>query len=440
MHGPMFLNRADAGHRLAKALEPLRDEHPVVLALPRGGIPVAVEVARFLGAPLDVIIVRKLGLPFQPELGFGAIGEGGIRLLDRDLVLRAHLTDRDVAEVVAREQRELDRRVRLYRGQRPPRDVVDRTVVIVDDGLATGGTARVAVQVVREMGARRIVLAVPVAPLETVRELEAEGDRVVCLVTPTPFYGVGQSYEDFRQTSDHEVTELLGRAGSDGTAEVTPASPGAPTDIDIPIGRIALEGSLAIPHGASGMVLFAHGSGSSRHSPRNQTTATSLRTCGFGTLLFDLLTSRESSERRNVFDIELLAGRLLAATRWLRRRPDIGGLPIGYFGASTGGGAALWAAADPGNDVSAVVSRGGRPDLAGARLLDVRCPTLLIVGAADVDVIELNRSAAARLRCPWQLAVVPGATHLFEEPGALEEVDRLAAQWFQDHIVKGGRR
>ncbi len=425
---------------MAKALESLRDEDPVVLALPRGGIPVATEVARTLGAPLDVIIVRKLGLPFQPELGFGAIGEGGIRLFDRGLVLRAHLTDRDVAQVVAREQRELDRRVRLYRGQRPPRDVVGRTVVIVDDGLATGGTARVAVQVVRAMGARRIVLAVPVAPLETVRELEAEADQVVCLVTPTPFYGVGQWYEDFRQTSDREVIELLRRAGTDGTTEVTPASPGELSDIKIPVGQIALEGSLVVPPGASGVVLFAHGSGSSRHSPRNQRTAASLRSCGFGTLLFDLLTFPESSDRRNVFDIELLAGRLLAATRWLRNRTEIGVLPLGYFGASTGGGAALWAAAEPGNDVSAVVSRGGRPDLAGSRLPDVRCPTLLIVGGADADVIELNRSAAGSLRCPWRLAVIPGATHLFEEPGALEEVDRLAAQWFQDQFVKGDHR
>jgi predicted phosphoribosyltransferase/dienelactone hydrolase len=439
MRRPPFLDRTDAGRRLAKELEPLRNECPVVLALPRGGVPVAAQVARSLGAPLDVIIVRKLGVPFQPELGFGAVGEGGIRLLDRALIRRARLTDRDVAEVEANERRELDRRVRLYRGQRPPRNVADRTVVIVDDGLATGG-ARVAVQVVRAMGARRIVLAVPVAPSETVRELESEADQVVCLVAPTPFSGVGQWYEDFRQTSDDEVAKLLRKAGSDQTSEDTPPALGVSSDVAIPIGGVTLNGFLAVPPGASGLVLFAHGSGSSRHSLRNQTTAASLRSRGFGTLLFDLLTSRESSDRRNVFDIELLADRLLAATRWLRARPDVGGLPLGYFGASTGGGAALWAAADPGNDVSAVVSRGGRPDLAGARLSDVRCPTLLIVGGADVEVIGLNRRAGARLRCLWRLAIVPGATHLFEEPGALEEVDRLASQWFQDLLVHGARR
>jgi putative phosphoribosyl transferase len=226
--GPAFQNRSDAGRRLAKELEPLASVHPLVLALPRGGVPVAAEVARSLGAPLDVIVVRKLGVPFQPELGFGAIGEGGIRILDRDLIRRAQLTGPDVANVEAKERRELDRRVHMYRGERPPPDVVGRTVVIVDDGLATGGTARAAVQVARAMGARQIVLAVPVAPPDTVRELEGEADRVICLVTPTPFFGVGQWYEDFTQTSDEEVAELLVRAGSgtEQSSDPAPVSPG----------------------------------------------------------------------------------------------------------------------------------------------------------------------------------------------------------------------
>ncbi len=419
-------------------------ERPIVLALPRGGVPVAAEVARSLGAPLDVIVVRKLGVPFQPELGFGAIGEGGIRVLDHDLIRRIHLSERDIAEVEANERRELHRRVRLYRGGRPPTDVVGRTVVIVDDGLATGGTARAAVQVVRAMGARRIVLAVPVAPSGTVRELESEADQVVCLVTPSPFYGVGQWYDDFSQTSDDEVADLLLQAESPaGSGTWQPRGPnlvssGLSEDAEIPVDGIFLGGRLEVPAHSSGIVLFAHGSGSSRSSPRNQATAHSLRTSGFGTLLFDLLTPREAADRRQVFDIELLAHRLLAATRWIRRRGDVGGLPYGYFGASTGGGAALRAAAAPDNEVSAVVSRGGRPDLAGDALPLVRCPTLLVVGGADVAVLELNRDAGRRLRCPWQLAIVPGATHLFEEAGALESVDRLAAAWFDTYLARAG--
>ncbi|HEX7443169.1 MAG TPA: phosphoribosyltransferase family protein, partial [Acidimicrobiales bacterium] len=388
---PSFTDRREAGRRLAGELEFLRGERPVVLALPRGGVPVAVEVARSLGAPLDVIVVRKLGVPFQPELGFGAIGEGGIHLLDRDLIHRAGLTARDVAAVEDKERRELDRRVRLYRGDRPPMDVVGRTVVIVDDGLATGSTARVAVQVVRAMGARRIVLAVPVAPPQAIHELEAEADRFVTVVTPSPFYGVGQWYEDFGQTSDDEVAALLRQVSAERAPETVSTAPGLSLDVEIPVDGVGLEGFLDVPPAATGVVLFAHGSGSSRHSPRNQVTADSLRSRGFGTLLFDLLTPEESADRRNVFDIQLLADRLLGATQWLRAREDIGRLPRGYFGASTGGGAALRAAADPGNDVAAVVSRGGRPDLAGASLPSVRCPTLLIVGGADVEVIELNR-------------------------------------------------
>ena len=432
---PAFRDRVDAGRRLAEQLQFLRGERPVVLALPRGGVPVGAEVARSLDAPLDVIVVRKLGVPFQPELGFGAVGEGGIRLLDRDLIGRARLSARDVAAVEDKERRELDRRVRLYRGERPPIDVAGRTVVIVDDGLATGSTARVAVRVARAMGALRVVLAVPVAPPEAVPELEAEADRFVTVVTPSPFVGVGRWYEDFQQTSDDEVAVLLRRAHAEGAPEPASTAAGPTLDVEIPVDGIGLEGFLDVPPSATGVVLFAHGSGSSRHSPRNRMTAESLRSRGFATLLFDLLTPHESTDRRKVFDIQLLADRLLAATRWVRDRDDVGRLPCGYFGASTGAGAALRAAAAPDNDVAAVVSRGGRPDLAGASLPSVRCPTLLIVGGADVDVLELNRKAAALLRCPWHLAIVPGATHLFEEPGALAAVDRMAARWFQQHVA-----
>jgi putative phosphoribosyl transferase len=444
---PAFRDRTDAGRYLAARLEPMRSEHPVVLALPRGGVPVGAEVARVLEAPLDVIVVRKLGLPFQPELGFGAIGEGGVRLLDQGIIRRARISEREMAEVESGERRELDRRVALYRGERPLTPVTGRTVVIVDDGLATGGTARVAIQVVRAMGAGRIVLAVPVAPPETVRELEAEADQVVSLVTPARFVAVGPWYEDFEQTSDDEVAALLHHAragtGGGGGGDDRPTGQsveGSSREVVIPVDGVGLGGFLEVPPGAAGVVLFAHGSGSSRHSPRNQLTAGTLQGHGFGTLLFDLLTPGESSDRRNVFDIGLLADRLLAATEWVRHQDDVGRLPRAYFGASTGGGAALWAAADPDNDVAAVVSRGGRPDLAGAKLSSVRCPTLLIVGGADLEVLELNRGAGTRLRCPWELAVVPGATHLFEEPGAMQDVDRLAAKWFETHLVAPGPR
>ncbi|HVN59675.1 MAG TPA: dienelactone hydrolase family protein [Gaiellaceae bacterium] len=209
-------------------------------------------------------------------------------------------------------------------------------------------------------------------------------------------------------------------------------------EVVIPAGGVALPGSVVAPAGRPGIVVFAHGSGSSRSSPRNVQVAEALNDAGLATLLFDLLTDEEALDRAKVFDIGLLAERLAAATSWVESDPELGGLPIGYFGASTGAAAALWAAA--GNHaVAAVVSRGGRPDLAAPRLAGVRAPTLLIVGGDDEVVLELNRRALASLRCEAELVVVAGATHLFEEPGALEEVAALARGWFVRHLDRPRR-
>jgi putative phosphoribosyl transferase len=209
--------------------------------------------------------------------------------------------------------------------------------------------------------------------------------------------------------------------------------------VQIPSGEAMLEGELHVPVGAKGIVLFAHGSGSSRHSPRNQFVARMIRKANVGTLLFDLLTREEEvidlQTRHLRFDIGLLARRLVDATNWVKRESDLWHLRVGYFGSSTGGGAALVAAAELGEEIGAVVSRGGRPDLAGRDALKrVKSPTLLIVGEYDEQVIELNRQAYALLECEKQFVIVPGATHLFEEPGTLEQVALLAARWFHDHL------
>ena len=204
--------------------------------------------------------------------------------------------------------------------------------------------------------------------------------------------------------------------------------------VEIPAGIRMVRGILKIPREPRGVVAFAHGSGSGRFSPRNQFVAQALQDAGLVTLLIDLLEEDETQDRRNVFDIELLAKRLGAATNWLGRDPDTHSLRLGYFGASTGAAASLVAAARGPEPVGAVVSRGGRPDLAWGDLPDVIAPTLLIVGGCDEDVQQLNREALALLRCPKELVVVQGATHLFPEPGALEEVARLAQQWFLRHL------
>lgn len=437
----LFTDRADAGHRLAEALQHLRGEEPIVLGLPRGGVPVAFHVARALQAPLDVIVVRKLGVPYQRELGFGAIGEGGVRVISDDIVRRGRLEQADLASVEHAEAAELARQAERFRAGRPRLDLSGRTAIVVDDGIATGATAAAACEVVRAHGAARVVLAVPVAPPDAAERLRASTDEFVCLSTPFAFSAVGEWYQDFSQTPDDEVVSLLAQAAA-GPGPDAPAPSAAPAggaggrdvqeELAIDAAGVRLTGDLTVPAGARAVVMFAHGSGSSRHSPRNRRVATALNRAGLGTLLFDLLTPAEEANRANVFDIETLADRLADATGWLRGR--VAG-PIGYFGASTGAAAALRAAASPGADIGAVVSRGGRPDLAGPLLSEVQAPTLLIVGGNDPQVLDLNREAEAALRCETRLEIVPGATHLFEEHGALQQVADLARDWFLRHLV-----
>jgi putative phosphoribosyl transferase len=393
---------------------------------------------------LDVIVVRKLGVPSQPELGMGAIGEDGVRVLNDEVIRAAAVTDRELRAVEARERAELERRARRFRGDRPRTSLQGRTAIIVDDGIATGSTARAACEVARAHGAARVVLAVPVAPPDWTTRLGRDADELVALDTPEPFWAIGRFYRDFSQTSDEEVVACLDRAAANAHATTGVADPRADPrheddDVEIPAGPVHLNGHLTLPERMTGVVVFAHGSGSSRHSPRNRYVASVLDDAGLGTLLFDLLTTAEEHRRANVFDIDLLARRLVGVTGWLRTRLEATAPRIGYFGASTGAAAALWAATAPGADIAAVVSRGGRPDLAAQRLGAVTAPTLLIVGGDDDIVVDLNRQAEAQLRCEHRLAVVPGATHLFEEPGTLQVAAELARDWFITHFTERPR-
>ncbi|MFI8521711.1 phosphoribosyltransferase family protein [Streptomyces sp. NPDC085481] len=420
-----FTDRTDAGRQLAARLEGLKGQDLVVLGLPRGGVPVAAQVADALQAPLDICLVRKLGVPYQPELAMGAIGENGVRVLNERVIAETGVSERDLAETERRERAVLEERAERYRAARGPADPRGRTAVIVDDGIATGATARAACEVVRARGAARIVLAVPVAPRGWAERVAGAADETYSVHEPDLFYAIGQFYRDFSQTPDEEVVACL---------RLRRGARGEDTEVRIPLGALEVGGRLTVPERATGIVLFAHGSGSSRHSPRNRAVAATLNRAGLGTLLFDLLTEDEAADRANVFDTPLLAARLLQAGDWLADRPATATLRTGYFGASTGAAAALWAAAEPGSTVAGVVSRGGRPDLADERLPDVTAPTLLIVGGADPLVLDLNNRAQQRLRCEHRLVTVPGAGHLFEEPGALERVGTLAAAWFAERL------
>jgi predicted phosphoribosyltransferase/dienelactone hydrolase len=436
----LFDDRVDAGRHLAERLESLRGKDIVVLGLPRGGVPVAFEVAKALAAPLDVLVVRKLGVPFQPELAFGAIGEDGVRVINDSVVREADLSEDEMEAVEAVQRAELARRSERFRRGHDRIPVAGRTAVIVDDGVATGATAKAACQVARAQGASKVVLAVPISGRDIFARFSGYADEVVCLHMPKFFFAVGQGYCNFAQTSDDEVIALLDRAREGFRQAAAAATSDDPPirdeEVRVSAGPVSVAGHLTIPEQPVGVVVFAHGSGSSRHSPRNRYVAEVLNAAGLATLLFDLLTLDEERNRANVFDIELLARRLVDVTGWLASQPDTAALPVGYFGASTGAGAALAAAADPRVRVGAVVSRGGRPDLAGASLPKVVAPTLLIVGGRDDVVLGLNRRAQAMMAGECELTVVPGATHLFEEPGTLERVAALARDWFIDHLSR----
>jgi putative phosphoribosyl transferase len=434
----LFEDRRDAGRRLAELLARYRDDRPVVLGLPRGGVPVAAEVARALGAPLDVVVARKLGAPGMPEYGIGAIAEGGAVFVSAGALRELSIRPEEVSAIAERESVELLRRVRMYRGDRPFPEVRDRTVILVDDGVATGGTARAAIRAVRERQPRKLVLAVPVVAFQTAMALLPEVDDLVYLDAPEDFIAVGVWYRRFTQISDEEVVACLTearRAVGLAAAAGTGRGEGGleEREVSVAVGRLFLPGTLRLPRAARGAVIFAHGSGSSRRSPRNRFVAEVLGKRGLATLLMDLLTAEEEMTPGGGmrFDVSLLAERLLGACRWLGSQPGMAALRIGYFGASTGAAAALLAAAEAPERCQAVVSRGGRPDLAGEAALEaVRAPVLLLVGARDEPVEVLNRRALERLGGEKKLVVVPGASHLFEEPGALETVAELAAGWF----------
>ncbi len=428
----VFVDRRTAGRELAERLRGLADDAGVVVVgLPRGGVPVAEEVARSLAAPLDVIVVRKLGAPGNPELAMGAIGEDDVRVLNQIVIGQMGVTDAEIDQVESRERLELERRAQRFRQGRPRVPLSGRTVVLVDDGVATGSTMRAACAVARAEGANRIVVAVPVAPAGWTDRFDRIADQCVSVATPEHFMAVGQWYRNFDQTTDDEVVECLRR---NPHVRPTDAAAGRDVAVEIRLDGLVLDGQLTVPPDCMGLVVFVHGSGSSRLSPRNRFVASELNAAGMATLLFDLLTGDEEHDRANVFDIELLVRRLLAVTSWVKHQPDLAELPVAYFGASTGAAAALRAAAAAGSAISAVVSRGGRPDLALEWLAAVRAPTLLIVGSRDTTVLDLNRRAAAHLKCEQSLRIVDGATHLFEEPGTLRAAAELARDWFVEHF------
>lgn len=438
----MFRDRADAGRALAGALGVLvRRPDVVVLGLARGGVPVARGVAAALGAPFDVLVARKLGVPGIEEVALGAIAEGSRQVARDPVAWYLGLPRRVVRRVAARERLEVERRVFLYRAGQSIPHLRSRTIVLVDDGLATGATLRAAVLAVRTHQPARVVVAVPVANAESAAALKADVDELVSLVTPKTFGTVSDWYEDFAPVTDADVLRLLGRdtcvaAGSPPSV----ANARLERAVAIPIDGCSIAGDIGPPDDAAGspnevrgLVVLAHGGGSSRNSFRNRYLAGRLRLAGFATLRLDLLTDVEQAADAECgeirFDVAHIAQRLIAAIEWAAREKMPGADRIILIGASTGAAAALMAAAARPALISAIVARGGRVDLASAVLGRVKAPVLLVVGGDDWETLRWNTEAMQSLAAKARLVVIRGAGHTFEEPGALGAVGEQVVRW-----------
>lgn len=410
-HVRKFEDRREAGRRLADDLLRLLDGDAVIWALPRGGLPVAMSVARALHLPVEVPIVRKIGHPSNDEFALGAIAEDGTAFIDS--ALRVDVNDETLASRRRLAEKEVFRRVDMYRRGEPLARLEGKTLIVIDDGIATGATMRVACDMGRSLGAARVIAAVPVAPVGWKRTLRTHADDMVAVLESEEFGSVAQFYRSFSQVSDEAVVairhELLDETVDMDACILLESGQGLPVEVVMRPGHRAF-------------VVFVHGSGSGMASPRNRRVASDLNRRGYATALFDLLTAEESELRVNVFDIELLAERTSEVVRWLQDNVVMRGRPTCLFGASTGAAAALVCAARHPELVQAVVSRGGRPDLAGADLASVSCPVLLVVGGRDLEILALNREAASHLGQVHGPRVVPGASHLFEEPGSLDRV------------------
>jgi len=449
-----FNDRKQAGHELGIAIlrqhpEWRKAEDLIVVALPRGGVPVGVEVARTLDLPLRLLVVRKIGMPDNPELAAGAIADPDTLWWNEELIRSLGADPTRLELAVRRERKELERRVKLLAPASDIQSIRNKSVILVDDGIATGATIRAAILASEKAGCNRIHVAVPVASRGSIQEITRELGRrmplgeITALETPDDFASVSEWFEDFPQLTDLQVLESI-------QAPRTPA-------LKKLHGRIALgppaggdlHTLLEWPEKPRSLIVFAHGSLSSSQSPRNLKVAQAFHAAGHATFLFDLLNEEEFAHRAHVFDIPFLTRRLLQgaehAQNLLKKHlpHDTAPIPLVLYGASTGAAAAINAARNLEAETLAVISRGGRPDLADpAALNQGRTPTLLLVGGLDSGVIELNRDALERMkqarRC--ELAIIDGATHLFEEYGKLEEVASRTTDFIQKELERSSRK
>lgn len=419
----IFRDRRDAGERLGAALKERGFQGPVVLGIPRGGVPVAAEVARALDGELAVVVARKLGAPGNPELAVGAVTATGVAYVNTAVAKAAGADKAYIEAEKKRQAEEARRRERLFDSHRRP-PLTGRTVIVVDDGIATGATAIAAVRSVKAEGAARVVLAIPVGPPEMVQLLRSEADEVVCLHEDAGFWAVGQYYWDFSQVSDEEVQATL---SAFAPTEPAPAA----RRVEFRRNGVRLVGVLSTPGGRGPfpLVIFVHGLGSGKDSPRNVVVAEHLVDAGIAALLFDLSGHGESSaDPRD--GVEAYVDDLAAAYAWALRQPQVRPDAIGVAGSSLGAVVALRALAARRVQPRTLVLRA--PPLTEEDVCAVSVPALVILGSEDPLLPQVRRIAAARRQLT--LSLVPGAGHLFEEPGTLEQAVERTVTWFRTHL------
>lgn len=416
-----FTDRESAGRLLAHRLHHLRGEDVVVLGLPRGGVPVAAQVARELGCPLDIIVVRKLGLPWQRELAYGAIGEDGIRVVNDNVIRESGLTSVEMQRVEEREVAELERRVSGLRAGHPRISLRGKTAVIVDDGIATGATARAACAVARGMGARQVIVAVPVAPSGWEETFIGDADDQMSLFAPAEFGSVGYFYDNFEPISDEEVATLL----------VASAQSPVGGDIHAVMGNRDVQAHVVLPPKAWASLLFLHGTGSSRFSTRNRAIAQQVSRAGVASVLVDVDEGVSATP-----DMDGVVERMMDVVRWMSTDPRFADHPVGLIGSSSGAAVAIAVALRLPDDVSAVITRGGNLSAVTDVVERLRLPLLMIVGSRDAQTLASNRSICQAIGATCTLEIIEGAGHLFEEGDALEEVGRLVVRFLERVLAK----
>ena len=437
----LFQDRTDAGGRLAERLERFRDSQAVVLAVPSGGVVVATEVARSLGLRMDLIVVRAVRLERDPGLVLAVVAEGGEQLIDEDAVDSVEAARSELWTALAAERAELARRVDLYRLRRFHVDLHGFTAIVVVDVLADVLVAALACRVARLRGARRVVLAAPIGTSDIFTELEEHADEVTLLESPDEVGDPRDHFATFDPVPDAVVLDHLDASVErDGVADPPLTAVDHMSDLEVePVVILsdgaALRGIVMLPRFATGVVVFTHGAGSGADSPRDEVVATALAEVGIASVRFDLLTEFELYRKLEISD-RVMTDRLTGAVAWVRRQEAFRGLPIGLNGANSGIRAVLALAAEPGAAITAIVSRGGRPDELALGIDEVVAPSLFIVGGADETILEANRSAATRIDAPCEISVIPGASHRFVEPGALEMVAEITRDWFFTWMVR----